>query len=137
MIAFKHEKDKELFTGLNIILVMIYADLAVYAKEKYGIDLVITQTISTEEEDALLGRVSDAHQKAIALDIRANNLDPVAVKGLCDYINNEPRFKKYHYQARSGAKRLAYDHGKGANYHIHLQIHQKYAIEAEGRLAQN
>lgn len=127
VIHFKHEKDKELFTGLNLILIMIYADLAIHAKDEYGIDLVVTETITTPEEDEALNRQSDAHQKAIALDIRAKNIEKSIVKKLCEYINEKEEYKKYHYLTFLGKKRLAYDHGTGESYHIHLQIHQKYA----------
>lgn len=136
MIRFKNEQDKELFTGLNLILIMIYADLAIHAKDEHGIDLVITKTITTEEDDKKLGRASDSHQKAIALDIRANNIEKSIVKKLCEYINSKEEYKKYHYLTFSGIKRLAYDHGEKENYHIHLQIHQKFSNKETGKLAQ-
>ena len=127
MIFFKHEKDKEMFTGLHLALIMIYADLAFHTKMMFGIDLVITETITTKEEDLALNRSSDAHQKRIALDIRANNISKDLVKKICNYINSKEEYRTFHYQSFSGQTRLAYDHGTGNNYHIHLQIHQKYA----------
>jgi hypothetical protein len=126
MIKFKNEKDRMLFTLLHPALVLIYSDLFLYAKEKHNIELVITETITTKEHDKKLGRISDAHQRAIALDLRAKDIDKKIVKDLVEYINNRWVYKKYHYMARSGATRLAYDHGEGDNYHVHLQIHQKY-----------
>jgi hypothetical protein len=125
-LVFKNEKDRMLFTLLHPALIMIYCDLYLYAKEKHNIELVITETITTPEHDKRLGRVSDSHTKGIALDIRANDLEKKVVKDLVEYINTRWVYKKYHYMARSGAMRLALDHGEGDNYHIHLAIHQKY-----------
>jgi hypothetical protein len=127
MLRFKSENDRMLFTFLNPILIHIYTDLFQWTKNQYNIDLVITETITTKDQDDNLGRVSDSHQKGIALDIRAKDIDKRIVKDIVTYINTRWQFKQYHYMARSGAMRLAYDHGEGDNYHIHLQIHQKYA----------
>lgn len=125
-LQFKNEKDRMLFTLLHPALVMIYADLFLYAKEKHNIELVITETITTPEHDKKIGRVGTAHSRCIAMDIRANDIDRKIVKDLVEYINTRWIYKKYHYMANSGAMRLAYDHGEGDNYHLHLQIHQKY-----------
>ena len=127
MIYFKNERDKEMFTELNLFLILVYADLATYAKLKHNIDLVVTETITTDKQDRALKRVSDAHQKGIALDIRANDINRNTVFELCDYINNKEEFKKFHYMSFSGTTRLAYPHGEGSNFHIHLQVHQRFA----------
>jgi hypothetical protein len=125
-LVFKEEKDRMLFTLLHPALIMIYADAYTYAKETHKIDLVITETITTPEHDKKIGRIGTAHTRGIAIDIRANNLEKKVVKDLVEYINSRWIYKKYHYVSHSGVNRLAYDHGEGDNYHIHLQIHQKY-----------
>ncbi len=61
MLEFKNEKDRMFFTLLHPALIMIYADLYLYAKEKYNINLVITDTVSKPAIDAGLGRVSLSH----------------------------------------------------------------------------
>lgn len=129
MIKFKDEKDMTLFFSLHSSLILIYADLNNYAHEKHGINLVITDTISTKEEDAKIGRVSTSHREKRALDFRANDLPQEVVKDLCNYINNKWAYRKYHYLSNSGVTRLAYPHGKGDNYHIHLAIHSKFALK--------
>ncbi len=75
MLNFKNEKDRMLFTLLNPILIMIYADLHTYAKENYNIDLVITDTVSTPERDKQIGRVSTSHSEGRALDIRTKDIE--------------------------------------------------------------
>ena len=126
MIKFKNEKDSMLFSLLHPALIMIYCDLFLYAKEKHNVELVITETITTKEQDKALNRTSDAHQKGIAVDIRTKGIDAFIVADIIEYINGRWVYKKYHYVSGSGVNRLAYYH-IGSEEHIHLQIHQKFA----------
>jgi hypothetical protein len=125
MLEFKEEKHRMLFTLLNPILIQIYAELYNYAKEKHGINLVITDTVSTKERDKVLGRVSDSHRTFRAMDIRAKDIDAFVLQDIINYINTRWHFKKYHYMSRSGVKRLAFLHTTNAP-HIHLAIHKKF-----------
>ena len=106
---------------------MIFADAYVYMQEKHQVNLVVTQTISTESEDKKLGRVSSSHREKRAIDIRSKNLTHVQIKDLLEYINNNWRYKKYRYMSKSGKYRLAYYHDSGHGSHIHLAIHSKFA----------
>jgi len=124
-MKFKNERDKELFYLLHPALIMIYTDLNWYAKSNYNIDLTITQTVTTKELDRKYNRVSDSHRTARAIDIRTKNIDLIILQDLIYYINNKWGYKKFHYMAKSGAKRLAYYH-EGTAEHIHLAIHKKY-----------
>jgi len=109
-MKFKSEQDKMLFTALHPILIMIYGDLAWYAKSMHGVDLMITQTISTPEQDAKLGRVSKAHQRGLAIDIRTKDLDAFVIDDLQNYLNTKFEYEQYKYLSLSGVYRLAYYH---------------------------
>lgn len=75
MVEFKRFEDKEMLTGLHPLLLMIFFDLVAYAQMQHGVDLTVTATLSTKEEDILLGRKSSSHREARALDIRTLDLD--------------------------------------------------------------
>jgi len=127
-MKFKHKEDRELFLSLHIALIMIYSDMANYAKEKHNIDIVVTDTISNPEKDKKLNRVSDSHQFAIALDWRTNGIDAFIVSDIINYINSKPEYKKYRYLSNSGVYRLAYWHNNGNGSHCHLQIHKSFSL---------
>jgi hypothetical protein len=127
MIRFKFDSDIRLFHCLHPALIMIFADLANYAQKQYGIDLVVTETITTPEQDFLIGRTSKAHQECRAIDIRTKDIDIFIVEELLDYINNKREYFNYHYEAYSGKKRLAFLHTTNEQ-HIHLAIHSQYAV---------
>lgn len=129
MIAFKYEKDKDLFFKLHPLVIMIAMDAIHYAKEVFKLDLVITQTVSTEEIDQELGRVSNSHRTLRAIDFRTSNLTDMQVKELINYINNKPEYLKFHYVSNSGERRLMYYHTHTAP-HIHLAIHSRYSLDS-------
>ncbi len=124
-MRFKNKKDTELFSSLHPILIMIYADLNWYAKEKHGVSLVVTQTVSTLKEDMKYKRKSSSHRENRALDIRTLGLDVFVLKDIINYINEKEEYKKFHYLRRSGSRILAYFH-MGTAEHIHLAIHSDY-----------
>ena len=125
-MRFKNKKDEEMFHYLHPALLMIFFDLDWYAQTKHGIDLVVTQTVTTEEIDKKLNRVSDAHRTCRAIDIRTRNLDASVVNDIVDYINNKQIYDQYKYLSRNGRKRLAYSHN-GSAQHLHLAIHKRYS----------
>jgi len=127
MIKFKNEKDIKLFYCLHPALILIFADLNNYAYEKHKIELTITSTISTIEEDIALGRTSNSHLECRAIDIRTKGIDAFIISDLVQYINGKLEYQKYRYVSKSGKSRLAYFH-VGSEEHIHLAIHSKFKI---------
>jgi len=128
-MKFKHKKDMSLFFTLHPYLILIFSDLNAYAYEKHGIQLTITETVSTSKIDKMLNRVSKSHLQRRALDIRTRDIDIFIVNDLVNYINNKRKFKKYHYMSTSGVERLAYFHNNSNGDHIHLAIHSRYALD--------
>lgn len=125
---FKNKKDIKLFSAVHPILIMIIADLYVYAYEKHGINLTITQTVSNAFIDKKLKRKSPAHSEYRAVDIRTKNVSAYVIGDLLNYINEKEEYKKYHYVSLSGEKRLAYFHF-GTAEHLHIALHSRFAIK--------
>ena len=126
-MKFKSVRDKDMFFLLHPAIMAIFFDLNLYAHEKYGIDLVITQTVSTREIDESLKRMSNSHLERRAIDIRTKDIDAFIVNDLIEYINNKAEYKKYHYISGTGHKRLAYYH-IGSAEHLHLAINAIYGL---------
>lgn len=125
-MEFKHAKDRDNMLFLHPALIMIYADLFWYTKDNHNIDLVVTDTISTIEVDRKLKRVSKAHQRALAIDIRTRDIPNHIVEDITRYINTKSSYGKYKYMSSSGVYRLAYWHNNSNGDHIHLAIHSRY-----------
>lgn len=125
-MKFKDEKDMELFYKLHPVLQLIFMDMNFYSFVNFGKQLVITDTISTLEEDKKLGRKSLSHREFRALDISTNNLTDIEASEIRDYINYKPDYKEYHYLSNAGMYRLAFIHDSGNGEHFHVAIHSKY-----------
>lgn len=127
MIEFKNNKDVKLFASLHPILIMIFADMYTYALEKYNIELVVTDTVSTKMRDKMLKRKSPAHLQKRAIDVRTKNVPAPVLMDIMDYVNENPKYEKYKYVSQSGEKRLAYFHF-GTAEHLHIAIHSRYSL---------
>ena len=113
---------------LHPALLMIFFDLNNFFATKYGLDIVVTATISTPDEDKKLGRTSTSHQDMIAIDFRTRNISKkILIEGK-DYIESKPEYEKYKYLSYSGEKRLIFIHDNGNGEHAHLQIHKKFSM---------
>lgn len=130
MIQFKYENDMKLFSALHPILLMIFTDVYNYVYEKYGVGLVVTQTITTEKTDRALKRKSPAHRQGRALDIRTKDLQPRIVQDIINYLHDHKKYQKYKYTSYSGHKRLAFFH-VGTNEHLHIAISSKFSNKIE------
>ena len=126
-MKFKSKKDKSKFFCLHPAIIMIFADLYNYTFEKHGVELVVTQTVSTPLMDKMLKRVSSAHRECRAIDVRTKDLDVYVLQDIMNYINDKEEYKQYHYVSKSGQKRLAYYH-IGTAEHLHIAIHSKYKL---------
>lgn len=94
-----------------------------------GLHPVITETVTSKEEDEALNRVSSSHREGRAFDIRCKDW-PTTTK-----INFQTFFEKSfgHLGAISksdGKKRLVVRHGEGDNEHFHIQLAKSFVNQA-------
>ena len=89
-----------------------------------GIEPVITETVTTHEEDLSVHRVSSTHREGRAFDMRCNNWPDDLKARFVEYI--ETLFGDYGAISKTGIKRIVYCHGEGLHQHMHVQVHKKY-----------
>lgn len=129
----KHDKDKERMFMINAILLNIMFDMNLWAHQR-RLPFVITSTVSTKEEDDELGRKSDSHRTARAIDISVRGWSDADISQFLDHYNSSLEFEEYFYLSSSGVKRLAYFHNNSNGDHIHAAIHSRYAQRDLGKL---
>ena len=125
MIEFKYSKDINLLYKVHPILLLIVADSSLFFFN-YKKRFIITDSLSTTEDDMRLGRVSSSHREGRAVDVRINNLDPDFVKEWQAYMDS--RYLSFAAVNSKGFRKLIVLHGEGDNYHAHIQIHSSYAL---------
>lgn len=128
-INFKFEKDdKPMFFELHFLLHMVIIDMAAWCKKR-DIPFVVTDTVSTIEDDNTLGRVSASHRQNRAIDLRSWVFTDNQRRSFVRHFN-----KKYadiaSVSRRDLKPRLVVWHGNPK--HFHISINAKYGINNEG-----
>ena len=124
-MKFKDDIVAARYDDINPLLKTIMEDADDFSQKKYGIELTITATVSTIQEDKQLGRVSSTHRDRRAVDVRTRDLPDSLVAELCAYLR-----KKYaKYGAVSGnAPQLVVYRPHGTGPHLHIQLNRKYSL---------
>lgn len=124
---YDYAKDgvKERLLHLHPNALMILCDVIRWSIEK-EINLVISDAVTTLQEDEALSRVSSTHRESRAFDISTRGWKK-------DQIDECVRIfsMKYRHMAAvgmDGHPRLVYFHNAGHGAHLHFQIHKKFAL---------
>lgn len=128
MIELKYFKtqlayDRQHYLCDEIMTVLIYT---IKYCESIGINPVVTETVTTVQEDKLVNRVHDQHRKRVAFDLRVKDWT-------LDQINQvekelDEHFKLLAYVTASGKKEIALCHDSGAGKHFHVAVNAKYKL---------
>jgi len=124
-MEFKHKEDMELFFKLHPILMAIMVDMYSYCYDN-NMPFIVTDTISTTQEDKELGRISSSHRTHRAADVRVRGWDNLELKDFQNYFNE--KYKDVAAVSRGGDKNLFLVHNSGHGIHGHIQIHSKYSL---------
>jgi hypothetical protein len=124
-MKFKDDIVAIRFEDMNKLAQTIAIDADEWSQKTYGIELTLTSTVSTGEEDKALGRVSDTHRTRRAFDIRTKNLLESFLAELTNYLNK--KYGKYGAVA-SAVPKLIVSKNHGTGPHLHIQLSRKYAL---------
>lgn len=90
---------------------------------------MITETVTTDEEDKALKRVSDSHRSHRAVDIRTRGWPSEFREKFIKYFSE--KYADIAATNSAGEKRLMVYHDSGFGEHIHCQLNREFAIKAE------
>ena len=124
-MKFKHKEDMELFFKLHPVLMVILTDMYSYCYEN-KMEFVITDTISTIEEDRRLNRVSSTHRTHRAADLRIRNWNNLEIKDFQNHFNQ--KYKDFASLNSDLKPSLVVIHDSGWGTHAHVQIHSRYKL---------
>jgi hypothetical protein len=125
-MKFKDAVIAARFEDMNKLAQTIATDMDDWSQKNYGIELMITATTSTIEEDKALGRVSDTHRTRRAWDIRTMNLPDAFVAELIAVFTK--KYGKYGAVV-SALPQLIVNKPHGTGPHLHCQLSRKYALK--------
>lgn len=108
---------------------LIFAGLVCYCSERGYPSPILTSIGRTKEEETTAGAQSDSHLTLRAFDISSRPYTLEQIQDICSYMNKE--FELYAAVTATGKKVLALYHAvEGGVYHIHFQIHRRFALPA-------
>lgn len=123
--AFKTQEIRSRSLYLHPLTMMIMAEMIHWAHIR-AIPVSVTETLTTEEEDSKLKRVSKSHQEGRAFDLSTRGWTEDQIK-----LFTEEFSKKYASLAAtgsSGSPALIVRHDTGRGDHFHVQINRKWAL---------
>lgn len=124
-MKFKDDICAARFTDMNKLAQTIATEMDQWSQKNYGIELTITATVSSHNEDRELGRVSDTHRTRRAWDIRTRDLPDILIAEMLLAINK--KYGKYGAVA-SAIPQLIVNKPHGSGPHLHCQLNRKYAL---------
>lgn len=130
-VVFKDEKIGNSFLGLHPLCVMLLGEMCAWAWN-HSLPFIITETLTTEEEDKLLKRVSRTHREGRAFDISDRNWRAYNITEFVSFFNH--KYKEIAAVTTSGAPALVVHHDAGTGTHFHIQINSQYAINEKQRM---
>jgi hypothetical protein len=127
MIKFKNKQVEERSKLINKKLFSICVEMGWHCAS-HSVDFVLTETLTTKEEDDAIGRVSSTHREGRAVDVRTKGWSDAFLMSFVSDFN-----KKYgHLGAISladGMRKFIIDKSKTNQPHLHIQIGRKFTEE--------
>ncbi len=124
-MKFKTPEVEKRFADLHPQARKIAIEMDDYARLKYNLELTITATTSTLEEDKELGRVSATHRERRAWDIRTSDLSENIIHDLITRFTS--KYKKLGAVLADGTTALIVYKNHGTGPHLHCQLNRSYA----------
>ena len=129
---FKNLKSYNRVLYLHPIALLILLDMQVYCEEE-GLEFLVTETVTTLEEDKDLGRLSSTHRTGRSFDLRNKSWSLWEIKKFEEVFNKKYN-SKYGAITSQGNRRLIVSVPHGTGPHFHVQIDKKYSLEYEESL---
>ena len=124
-MKFKTPEVESRFKDLCPLSQTIAKDMDNFCKKKYNIEITLTATVSTHEEDKELKRESDTHRTRRAFDVRTIDLPESLIAELCAYTRK--RYNKEGARTSDGPALIVYKpHGTGS--HLHVQLNRNHSL---------
>jgi hypothetical protein len=126
-ILFKNETVESRFGAINATLRSICLEMAEHCRQR-GETFMLTETLTTPEEDKALGRVSASHQEGRAVDIRTIGWPAEFIELFIAEFSS--RFGSMGAITKDGKRKLLVYHDSGHGAHIHCQLDSKYKVKS-------
>lgn len=125
VIAYAKPEAKERIRWLCVEANLVLCDVLLWCFNR-GIVPVITEAVTTKDEDDALNRTSSTHREGRAFDISTRGWK----RDLIDECVRVFSFKYRNIGAvmSNGDTKVVYFHNAGTGPHLHFQVHRRYSV---------
>lgn len=133
-MKFGSKRSEERFPDLHPVAQHIAKEMDVYCQKNFGLEITLTETVTTLSEDTELERVSDTHRTKRAWDVRVR--DPETGQDVFTkeqkskflaYFNGKYRLK-FGAVTKDNVATLIVDKVHGSGPHLHCQIRRNLPL---------
>ena len=128
-LKFKTPECASRFLHVHPTLIAIICDMALWALSQ-NVPFVVTDSVSTLQEDLELKRVSTSHRECRAADISIRGWTDDVMKRFKEHF--EKKYPDVGAISQSGIRNLVVIHDNGNGLHIHTQLAKTFAMEFKG-----
>lgn len=118
-------KDPSRIPHLSPALLYAIGDVILYCLD-HRIEPCITDTVSSEYEDLQLKRTSSTHREGRAFDLSTKGWSQSQIDIAIGYF--EIRFQSIGALGSDGRPRPVVYHDAGTGFHLHFQLHRRFAM---------
>lgn len=110
---------------LSPVALMILCDVIQWC-ETYKMPCVISDAVSTLDEDERLKRVSSTHREGRAFDVSTRGWGELQIKAIQQEFMH--KYAGYAAIGKSGQPTLVYHHDAGTGPHLHFQVAKRFSM---------
>lgn len=119
-MKFSSKRAEERFTQMKPRAQELAIEMDQWAQDNYKIELTLTETLTTTEEDYALMRKSKTHSEGRAFDIRVRDLSEDFIAKFCAYFRK--KYKNLGAVSNGGHNIIVYKtHGTGPHFHVQIR----------------
>lgn len=122
---FKTSKAYNRCLHLHPIAMLIMWDMWLYCSTN-NLEFYVTETVTTVEEDAEIGRFSSTHRTGRAFDLRNSSWSLWEIKSFEKFFNE--KYGNYGAIDSLGNRRLIVSIPHGTGPHFHIQVDRKFSL---------
>lgn len=93
-----------------------------WAQDNFKIELTLTETATSKQQDDALNRVSASHREGRAFDVRVKDLPDSLIAQMCAYFRKKyPKLGAISKATRTKELIVYRPHGSGPHLHVQIQ----------------
>lgn len=121
-IQFSNDRARDNWHKMQPRLQELANEMSAWLSNNYQWTMVITETVTTKEEDTALNRVSVTHREGRAFDVRIRDWSDDMIAKFCAYFRKQhPNLGAVSQQTSQRSLIVYKPHGTAVHFHVQIK----------------